>query len=136
MLHQFAGVAVRLNAPALHLPVYQLRNLPAGERAMFSALGASCHSVEEAVEAESLGCTYITAGHIFNTDCKRGLPGRGLDFLAQVCAHVSIPVYAIGGITPQRIAAVKQAGAAGACVMSSIMASGDPGRYLSSLKES
>lgn len=135
MLHQFAGVAVRLNAPALHLPVYQLRNLPAGERAMFSALGASCHSVEEAVEAESLGCTYITAGHIFNTDCKRGLPGRGLDFLAQVCAHVSIPVYAIGGITPQRIAAVKQAGAAGACVMSSIMTSGDPGGYLSSLKE-
>ena len=32
--------------------------------------------LEEAKEAQDLGCTYITAGHIFLTDCKKGLPGR------------------------------------------------------------
>ena len=50
------------------------------------------------MEAERLGATYVTAGHIFTTDCKKGLPPRGLDFLKNVCDAVTIPVYGIGGI--------------------------------------
>ena len=61
-------------------------------------LGISIHSVEEAKEAEQLGASYLTAGHIYATDCKRGLPPRGLGFLKEVCREVSIPVYGIGGI--------------------------------------
>lgn len=49
-------------------------------------------------EAEQLGASYLTAGHIYATDCKRGLPPRGLGFLKEVCREVSIPVYGIGGI--------------------------------------
>ena len=37
--------------------------------------------VEEAIEAQKLGATYISAGHIFATDCKKDLPPRGLEFL-------------------------------------------------------
>ena len=40
----------------------------------------------------------MTAGHIYATDCKQGLPPRGLDFLEEVCRAVDIPVWAIGGI--------------------------------------
>ena len=76
---------------------------------------------EEAKEAERLGCTYITAGHIFLTDCKKGLPGRGLTFLQNICENVSIPVYAIGGISNENINDVRQTGAAGACIMSGFM---------------
>lgn len=76
-----------------------------------------------------MGCTYITAGHIFETDCKRGLPGRGLEFLREVCRAVTIPVYAIGGIEPKRMAEIFAAGAAGACVMSGPMVCGDVGTY-------
>lgn len=36
--------------------------------------GVSCHSVAEAFEAQALGATYLTAGHIFLTTCKPGLP--------------------------------------------------------------
>ncbi len=45
-----------------------------------------------------MGASYLTAGHIYATDCKRGLPPRGLGFLKEVCREVSIPVYGIGGI--------------------------------------
>lgn len=129
ILHSFTGVAEELEADALHLPLPLLRKLPGEDRGRFRQLGASCHSVADAREAQSLGCTYITAGHIFDTDCKRGLPGRGLDFLREVCGAVTIPVYAIGGIEPGRMADVLAAGAAGACVMSGPMVCGDVGTY-------
>ena len=129
ILHSFTGVAAELEADALHLPLPLLRKLPGEDRGRFRQLGASCHSVADAREAQSLGCTYITAGHIFDTDCKRGLPGRGLDFLREVCGAVTIPVYAIGGIEPKRMAEIFAAGAAGACVMSGPMVCGDVGTY-------
>lgn len=47
----------------------------------FKTIGTSAHSVEEAIEAQKLGATYISAGHIFATDCKKDLPPRGLEFL-------------------------------------------------------
>ena len=87
------------------------------------------------MEAEALGCTYVTAGHVFDTDCKRGLPGRGLGFLKEVCGSVSIPVYAIGGIGPDNIADVRKTGAAGACVMSSAMVCADVQAYFLALEE-
>ncbi len=131
ILHSFVDVAASLGATAIHVPLSVLRTMSQEDKARFSVLGASCHSVEDGLEAQSLGCTYITAGHIFETDCKKGLPGRGLDFLKTLCSAISIPVYAIGGIAPDRMAAVKQTGAAGACVMSGLMQCEDPAAYLS-----
>jgi thiamine-phosphate pyrophosphorylase len=125
VLHSHPDLALALRADAVHLPLPLLRELSQEERARFRVLGASCHSVEEALEAEALGCTYLTAGHVFETDCKKGLPGRGLDFLREVCAAVEIPVYGIGGIGPENVAQVRSAGAAGACLMSSLMTSED-----------
>ena len=84
-----------------------LRKLSEEKRSHFRIIGASCHSVEEAREAVELGCNYIIAGHIFATDCKKGLPGRGLDFLKEVCASVSVPVYAIGGINSENITLIR-----------------------------
>lgn len=134
VLHQFADVAKELNAKAIHLPLPVLRALKEEERCFFSVLGASCHSTEEAIEAQKLGCTYIIAGHIFETDCKKGLPGRGLEFLQEVCKNVSIPVYAIGGIHAGNVEKVRRAGASGACIMSGIMTCENPKEYLSDLK--
>lgn len=132
ILHSFADVAAELGAEAVHLPLPVLRRLRDGEKSRFLYIGASCHSVEDALEAQQLGCSYITAGHVFDTDCKRGLPGRGLDFLRRVCAAVDIPVYAIGGVSVENVAAVRSAGAAGACVMSGAMRCDDPEKYLHS----
>ena len=122
ILHSFPAVAISLHADAIHLPLHLLRELSQEQKAHFRILGASCHSVEDALEAQTLGCTYITAGHVFETDCKKDLPGRGLEFLQNVCAAVDIPVYGIGRIDSDNIALVRNAGASGACLMSSLMA--------------
>lgn len=126
ILHTYADVAAELGADGLHLPLPVLRNLCAhssGEnlRSRFHTLGASCHSVADVREAAELGCTYATVGHIYATDCKKGIPPRGLGLLHDCVAAATIPVYAIGGITRARMTEVLAAGAAGACVMSGLM---------------
>lgn len=135
ILHSFVNAAKRLSCRRLHMPLEALEALSEEERLGFDVLGASCHSAGDAVRAEALGCTYVTAGHIFDTDSKKGTPGRGLDFLEKVCDAVDIPVYAIGGIGPDNIRSVLEAGAAGACVMSGLMTCDDAGAYMDLMKE-
>lgn len=133
ILHNFVEIAEDLGATAIHLPLSVLRKLSKEKKEKFTVLGASCHSVEDAREAEALGCTYITAGHIFETNCKKGLPGRGILFLREVCQSISIPVYAIGGISAGNIQEIRTTGAAGACVMSGSMVCEDVTEYLKML---
>lgn len=121
ILHSFSNVATTLGATAVHMPLPLLQKMTPQEKSHFQIIGASCHSLEEAKEAQNLGCTYITAGHIFLTDCKKGLPGRGLPFLEEICKTVRIPVYAIGGISSQNMESVRKTGAAGACIMGGFM---------------
>lgn len=83
--------------------------------------GTSVHSVEDALKAYELGADYVLAGHVFETDCKKGLPGRGLEFIRNVSDAISISVYAIGGITPDNYKDVIASGAKGAAIMSSAM---------------
>ena len=134
ILHSFSDVAISLQTDAIHMPLHLLREMSQEQKAHFTILGASCHSVEDASEAQALGCTYITAGHVFETDCKKGLPGRGLDFLRNVCAAVEIPVYGIGGIDVDNIALVRNAGANGACLMSSLMVTEDVAGLLKAME--
>ena len=75
------------------------------------------------MEAERLGATYVTAGHIFTTDCKKVCRHVDLIFLKNVCDAVTIPVYGIGGIKidPQQWNSLKKQGACGGCIMSGMM---------------
>lgn len=134
MLHSFIDTAIELGAENIHLPLHILRGMDEKKKETFKQIGASCHSVEEAQEARRLGCTYITAGHVFATDCKKGLEPRGLEFLQNVCESVSIPVYAIGGIGSENINSVRKAGAKGACIMSGLMKCENVKEYLKALK--
>ena len=121
ILHSFIDAALLLGAEQIHLPLHILRGMEEEKKKQFRSIGASCHSVAEAQEAARLGCTYITAGHVFVTDCKKGLAPRGLAFLQEVVESVAIPVYAIGGIGSENAASVRKTGAAGICVMSGLM---------------
>jgi thiamine-phosphate pyrophosphorylase len=77
-------------------------------------VGVSCHSFEEAREAESAGASYIFFGPIFDTPSKRGMgePQR-LARLGEVCRRVAIPVLAIGGVSEENAEDCIRAGAAG-----------------------
>lgn len=133
ILHSFADVAAELNAHSIHLPLHILRQLTDGRKRQFKTIGCSCHSVEEAREAEALGASYLIAGHVFVTDCKKGLAPRGLDFLGNVCGSVGLPVYAIGGIDRDNIGSVMKVGAAGACIMSGFMRCADVDNFVMEL---
>lgn len=122
ILHTYAEAAQKLGCQNIHLPLHLLRkSLPHPKD--FSLIGTSVHSPEEAAEAEKLGASYVIAGHIYATDCKKGLPPRGTSFLRNVCQTVAIPVYAIGGIHPEpaQIDEVTACGASGVCMMSDMM---------------
>jgi len=84
-------------------------------------LGISIHSVKEAIEAERLGADYIIAGNIFETDCKPGLKGRGIDFIDNIKKNISIPIIAIGGIDIENVREVIDAGIDRVAIMSSAM---------------
>jgi len=88
--------------------------------------GVSIHSLEEAKMVNNMNADYILTGHIFNTACKAGLPGRGIEFLKDICGNLSLPVIAIGGIDENNINSVLEAGASGAAIMSSVMEADNP----------
>jgi len=77
-------------------------------------LGVSCHSLHEAMAAESGGADYLVLGPVFETPSKlRYGPPLGLEKLRDVTSRISIPVLALGGITLERVRPCLEAGAAG-----------------------
>jgi thiamine-phosphate pyrophosphorylase len=119
--HKFVNVALELGVKAIHLPMENLKNMTPKEKGFFQEIGASTHSVEQAVTAENLGATYITVSHIFPTKCKANLPPKGLDLIKDVKRNVAVPVYALGGINENNAELCIQAGADGVCIMSGFM---------------
>ena len=120
ILHNFIDVAIRLDYKRIHLPLQVLQKKK-DKIEFFEKIGVSTHSVEEAVLAERLGADYITAGHVFETDCKKGIKPRGVEFLNKVCNSVDIDVYALGGINGKNMDQALRAGADGVCLMSGFM---------------
>lgn len=128
IIHTYINVARELGINTAHMSLHNMREyrkefIDNVNKTNNIKTGCSIHSVEEAVEARNMGASYITAGHVYATDCKKGLAPRGLDFLKNVCDSVDIPVYAIGGIDIDdgRRKEVKKYGAAGSCIMSGMM---------------
>ena len=137
IIHSHLEVARELGIPALHMPLDALEKMSSEERKEFEVLGASCHSVEDVLRAKALGCDYVTAGHVYATDCKPGLPPRGADFLAEVCGPAApMPVFALGGLTPARAPEVRRAGAAGIAMMSSARDAENPAELFRKYSES
>ena len=87
----------------------------------YKKIGVSIHSLEEAKEVESLGATYVVAGHIFETDCKKDLKPRGIIFIKQLSSTLIIPIFAIGGINQENSNLVIDSGAFSVCMMLSMM---------------
>jgi len=92
----------------VHLPG---DGLPAAQvRPYVRTLGISCHSIEEALQAERDAVDYIFFGPVFETPGKKAV---GVEALRSVTRSVKIPVLAIGGITSTNTPDVMAAGASG-----------------------
>jgi len=120
MALNLAGVHLRSNS----LPPGSVRQLIGSHR----LIGVSTHSAEDVRHACQDGADYVVFGPIFDTPSKRSFgPPLGLDLLADVCRHSRIPIFAIGGITCERVRAVRQAGAHGVAVIGALLTRHDIG---------
>ena len=104
-------IAVLTGANGVHLPSKSVPVEAVKHKFPSLIVGKSCHSVEDAVRAEKEGADYITFSPVFNTPGK-GKP-KGLEALKEVVKAVTIPVYALGGITEERIPEVLKTGVYG-----------------------
>lgn len=115
----------KYNIEGIHLSYNIFKSLNENIKAelikKYKRIGVSIHSLNEAKEAESLGASYVVAGHIFETDCKKSLEPRGLKFIEDLSSTLTIPIFAIGGIDEKNSLSVIDSGAFGVCMMSSIM---------------
>ncbi|MCD8158046.1 MAG: thiamine phosphate synthase [Clostridiales bacterium] len=123
-------IAKALGIKNIHLPL----RLFTEKDSFFRQTGVSVHSAAEALSAEKAGADYIIGGHVFETDCKKGLAPRGIGFITETAAAVNIPVYAIGGISPDNAPLLKNSGIQGVCLMSTLMNCENPEDIISRLK--
>jgi len=133
IVHGLPQAALELGCAYLHLPwaafeehFLSLDSPPLWKEKGALSFGVSVHKTEEAAIAIAHGASWLFGGHIYATKSKDGLEGRGPEFLAELCNLSSVPVYGIGGINEQNITEIVKTGAAGACLMSSLMQSPDP----------
>jgi len=119
-------VALAVGADGVHLGQDDLPLPDARRVAPGLILGASTHSLEQALAAEAAGADYVALGSIFPTGSKTGFELTGLETLQLVRSRVRAPLVAIGGITLDRVGAVLDAGADGLAVISAVGAAPDP----------
>jgi thiamine-phosphate pyrophosphorylase len=101
-----------------------------GEEAI---VGLSTHSGEQIEAANRAGVDYISVGPVWETPTKAGRPATGLDLIRTAAKAAQVPWFAIGGITPDNVGEVLDAGAERVCVVRAIRDAGDPTRAASEL---
>jgi len=118
-----AEAALTVGADGVHLPA-SMPPIPAliPRTAPQLTIGCSTHTIEEAKRREAEGADFITYSPIYPTMSKPGYgPVVGVQGLREVTQQVSLPVFALGGITPIRVSECLTAGAYGVAVMSGLM---------------
>ena len=124
-LHTKIEIARKIGCQNIHLSIPVLKGLSETEKKAltedFCEISISCHSMEDVEIAMAGGATQIILGTIFETECKKGVLGKGVEFVREICQKCPLPVYAIGGMNLQRLPLVIDAGAAGCCMMSGFM---------------
>lgn len=73
-------------------------------------VGLSTHDADDLAEAAEQAVTYISAGPVEATPTKPGRAGTGLGYVTRASARSTVPVFVTGGVTPERIPALRRAG--------------------------
>lgn len=92
----------------------------------YKIIGVSIHSFDEGIQAYNLGADYVIYGHVFETDCKKGVPPRGIKEIEKLSKEIDIPVIGLGGIDKSNFKEVINSGAGGIAIMSSLMKAESP----------
>jgi len=119
-------IAIKCGADGVH--VGQSDSEAGSVRARIGAdkiLGVSAQTVEQAIAAQRAGADYLGVGAVFPTSTKPDAAEVSLETLRDICAAVSIPVVAVGGISRDNLSRLSGSGIAGVALVSAIFGAGD-----------
>lgn len=116
-------IAIKCGADGIHVGQ---KDMEAGNvRALVGddmMIGVSTQTVEQALEAEAAGADYLGVGAVFGTTTKLDANAASIETLKEICAAVSIPVVAIGGINRANMMKLSGSGVDGVALVSAVFA--------------
>jgi thiamine-phosphate diphosphorylase len=116
----------------VHFPEREIENI-ASTRSNGVLIGASVHSLAAAQRAQKCGADYLFFGSVFETASHPESTPAGLEALREITARVSIPVFAIGGISVDNARLCLDAGAHGVAVIRAVWQAPDVARAVREL---
>lgn len=127
IINDRVDIALAVGAAGVHvgqtdLPLCAIREIVPSSM----IVGISASTIEEALEAEKNGATYIGVGSVFTTQTKADANLLPEGMLDDITNAVSIPVVAIGGIDQNNMKLLSNKKIAGIAVVSAIMKAEDP----------
>lgn len=135
IINRRLDVAAEVGAAGVHLgaqgpAIAQARALLGSD----ALIGYSAHAIPEALDALAAGADYVTFSPVFATPSKEGiLAPVGLAPLAELARQAPGRVVALGGISLENIARVRQTGVAGAAVIRAVFCAPDPAKAVREL---
>lgn len=126
IINDNVDIAIKCGADGVHvgqddMSVAQVRRIVGSEM----IIGASAHSVEEALEAVKNGADYLGAGAVFATSTKSDTNILPMETLKDICRAADVPVVAIGGINKENIMKLSGSGVDGVALVSAVFSADD-----------
>ena len=136
IINDNVNVALKSGADGVHvgiedMPIDEIRRTVPDN----FIIGATCKTVEQAQSAERLGADYMGVGAVFPSPTKKNAVRITREQLKEICASVSIPAVAIGGISLENVDELKGGGMSGIAVVSAVFSADDIQKAASLLKE-
>ena len=136
IINDNVNVALKSGADGVHvgiedMPIEEIRRTVPDS----FIIGATCKTVEQAQSAERLGADYMGVGAVFPSPTKKNAVRITREQLKEICASVSIPAVAIGGISLENVDELKGGGMSGIAVVSAVFSADDIQKAASLLKE-
>ena len=128
VINDRVDVALATDARGIQLNSRSMRISDARAIAPRIPIGASVHTVDQAIVAEREGAAWTVAGQSLEAESHAGDGARAESFIADVSQSTSLPVIAIGGVRPADVAMLRRAGAWGVAVIRGIWAASDAGK--------
>jgi thiamine-phosphate pyrophosphorylase len=128
LINDRLDVALAVEADGVHLgghslPVAVARKILGPGR----LIGVSTHRPEEVAAAQRGGADFATFGPVFFTPSKAAFGEPvGLDRLREACSTTTLPVFALGGVTRERLPELRAAGVRGVALITAILAASEP----------
>ncbi|MGQ0437035.1 thiazole tautomerase TenI [Bacillus sp. B-TM1] len=129
-------IAILLNIPRVQLGYRSADVRSVKEKFSYLHVGYSVHSLEEAIDAFKNGADSLVYGHVFPTDCKKGVPARGLEEIPDITAIPLTPLVRTSPVFSVVIPPIAVIGMDKHFAMSGIISSSNPYSKAKSYKES